>query len=62
MFTSGPSHGEVVGRLEGEPLYQGSLGAAEYRQLLDEQGFAIVDHRVEDQNCFGRTIWLAQSR
>jgi SAM-dependent methyltransferase len=62
MFTSGPSHGEVVGRLEGEPLYHASLDAAEYRHLLGEQGFAVVDHRTEDQSCFGRTVWLAQLR
>jgi trans-aconitate methyltransferase len=62
MFTSGPSHGEVVGRLEGEPLYHASLGAAEYRQLLEEQGFAVVANVVEDQSCYGRTVWLAQLR
>jgi trans-aconitate methyltransferase len=62
MFTSGPSKGEVVGQLEGEPLYHASLDAAEYCQLLEEQGFAVVDHQVEDPNCFGRTAWLAQLR
>jgi SAM-dependent methyltransferase len=62
MFTSGPSHGEVVGQLDGEPLYHASLDAAEYRQLLEGQGFAVVDHRANDQSCFGRTIWLAQLR
>ena len=60
MFTSGPSHGEIVGQLEGEPLYHASLDGAEYRQLLEEQGFAVVDHQAEDQSCFGRTVWLAQ--
>lgn len=60
MFTSGPSHGEIVGRLEGEPLYHASLDATEYRQLLEGQGFVVVDHREEDQSCFGRTVWLAQ--
>ena len=25
MFTSGPSHGEVIGTYKGEPLYHGSL-------------------------------------
>jgi trans-aconitate methyltransferase len=62
MFTSGPSHGEVVGELEGEPLYHASLDAAEYRRLLEEQGFTVVDHREHDQSCFGRTVWLAQSQ
>jgi len=60
MFTSGPSHGEIVGQLEGEPLYHASLDADEYRQLLDEQGFAVVDYRADDPSCFGRTVWLAQ--
>ena len=60
MFTSGPSHGEVVGELEGEPLYHASLDAAEYRRLLEEHGFTVVDHRENDQSCFGRTVWLAQ--
>jgi len=60
MFTSGPSHGEIVGQLEGEPLYHASLDAAEYHQLLEEQGFVVVGHQAEDQSCFGRTVWLAQ--
>jgi len=60
MFTSGPSQGEIVGRLQNEPLYHASLDAAEYRQLLEEQGFAVLEHRAEDQSCFGRTVWLAQ--
>jgi SAM-dependent methyltransferase len=60
IFTSGPSHGEVVGLLEGEPLYHASLDAAEYRELLEEQGFVVKDHRPEDESCFGRTVWLAQ--
>jgi trans-aconitate methyltransferase len=60
MFTSGSSHGEVVGQLEGEPLYHASLETAEYRRLLGEQGFTVVDHREQDQSCFGRTVWLAQ--
>jgi len=62
MFTSGPSHGEIVGRLEGEPLYHASLDGTEYRQLLEDEGFAVVDHQSNDQSCFGRTIWLAQLR
>jgi SAM-dependent methyltransferase len=62
MFTSGPSLGEIVGQLEGEPLYHASLDDAEYRQLLQEQGFAVVDQQAEDQTCFGRTVWLAKLR
>lgn len=60
MFTSGPAHGEAIGRFEGEALYHGSLDPQEYRALLVENGFAVVQHVVEDQSCGGHTIWLAQ--
>jgi SAM-dependent methyltransferase len=61
MFTCGPSHGEVIGSYRGEPLYHASLGEPEYRSLLDSHGFDVVSHVVEDPNCGGHTIWLAQS-
>jgi SAM-dependent methyltransferase len=62
MFTSGPSHGEAIGEFRGEPLYHASLDEAEYRSLLDNSGFDVVSHVVEDQNCGRHTIWLAQLR
>lgn len=62
MFTSGRSDGEAIGILAGEPLYHASLDSAEYRRLLEEQGFAVVANVVADQNCGGRTVWLAQFR
>jgi SAM-dependent methyltransferase len=60
MFTSGTSYGEAVGQLEGEPLYHASLDSEEYRQLLEDQGFIVVNHHSKDPSCFGRTVWLAQ--
>lgn len=42
MFTLGPSHGEAIGALEGEPLSHVSLDPAEYRSLLEEHGFTII--------------------
>lgn len=60
LFTSGPAHGEAIGSFEGEPLYHGSLDPAEYHNLLDENGFSVVDHVIEDPECGGHTIWLAQ--
>lgn len=60
MFTSGPAQGEVIGELGGEPLYHASLDPAEYRSLLDRNGFHVVSHMVEDPDCGGHTIWLAQ--
>lgn len=60
MFTSGWSHGETVGRFEGEPLYHASLDPSEYRSLLGNNGFEVVDHKVRDPDCGERTIWLAR--
>ncbi|GAU81637.1 class I SAM-dependent methyltransferase [Bosea sp. BIWAKO-01] len=62
MFTSGPRHGEAIGSFEGERLYHASLAPAEYRGLLDENGFDVVSHVVEDPACGGHTIWLAGLR
>ncbi len=61
LFTSGPAHGEAIGTFEGEPLYHGSLAPGEYRALLAENGFSVVEHVVEDPSCGGHTIWLAQA-
>lgn len=60
MFTSGPAHGEAIGSFGGEPLYHASLDPAEYRALLDENGFRVISHVAEDPACGGHTIWLAQ--
>jgi trans-aconitate methyltransferase len=62
MFTSGTAHGTAIGTYKDEPLYHGSLDEAEYRALLDDNGFDIVSHVVEDPNCGHRTVWLAQLR
>ena len=62
MFTSGPSHGEAIGNLEGEAMYHASLDAVEYRQLLEKEGFAVVANVANDQTCRGHTVWLAQLR
>jgi cyclopropane fatty-acyl-phospholipid synthase-like methyltransferase len=60
MFTTGPSAGESYGNWCGEPLYHGSLSPEEYRHRLEETGFNILDHVVEDPDCGHATIWLAQ--
>lgn len=61
MFTSGPSHGEAIGQLEGDPLYHGSLDPEEYRLLLDQHSFDVVAHVIDDPVC-RRTVWLARKR
>jgi SAM-dependent methyltransferase len=60
MFTSGSVHGEAIGTFQGEPLYHGSLDTAEYRSLLERNGFGVVSHVVEEPSSGGRTVWFAQ--
>jgi SAM-dependent methyltransferase len=60
MFTSGPSEGVALGCFEGEVLHHASLSPEEYRDLLEAHGFAVVDHRAEDPECGGHTVWLAR--
>ena len=62
MFNTGTEHGEAIGEYRGEPLYHASLASAEYQVLLDQFGFDVVAHAVEDPTAGGRTVWLAQSR
>lgn len=59
MFTSGTSHGEAIGSYHGEPLYHGSLDAAEYEALLVRHGFVLRSHVEDDPECGEHTIWLA---
>jgi trans-aconitate methyltransferase len=60
MFNAGPAHGEAIGSYRGDPLYHASLDAEEYERLLAANGFAVVDHVVEDPKAGGRTVWLAR--
>lgn len=60
LFTSGPRHGEAIGELHGEPLYHASLDPDEYRGLLTANGFKVIDARMEDPDCGGHSVWLAQ--
>ena len=62
MFTSGRDEGETVGEWRGEPLYRGSLSAAEYRAALDASGFDLLDNRIDDPETGGATVWLARAR
>lgn len=62
MFTSGPAHGESIGEFEGEALYHSSLDPAEYEALLNQNGFEVIDHIIEDPACNRQTVWLARFR
>lgn len=60
MFTSGTGHGIAMGEFEGEPLFHASLAPVEYRSLLAENGFAVLEMKMEDPECGGHTVWLAK--
>ncbi|TWF57331.1 class I SAM-dependent methyltransferase [Neorhizobium alkalisoli] len=60
MFTSGHFEGEAMGEFGGEPLFHASLGADEYRALLGENGFEVVEQVMQDPGCGGATVWLAR--
>ena len=60
MFTSGWAEGVRIGEWQGEPLYHASLGPGEYRALLRESGFEVVEHETRDPDCGEATVWLAR--
>lgn len=62
MFNAGPRHGEAVGCYRGDPLYHASLDAAEYETRLNDAGFDLVEHSVNDPANGGRIVWIARRR
>lgn len=60
LFTSGPDAGVAIGSMNDQEVYHSSLSTAEYRALLDANGFTVLDHRVEDPECGKHTVWLAR--
>ncbi|MFC4311117.1 class I SAM-dependent DNA methyltransferase [Steroidobacter flavus] len=60
LFTTGPEHRVAMGEFHGEPLYHASLSIQEYRELLSSQGFSVIANTIEDPECGGHTVWLAQ--
>lgn len=60
LFTSGPDAGVAIGSMNDQEVYHSSLSTEEYRKLLGENGFKILDHQIEDPECGRHTVWLAQ--
>ena len=61
MFNAGPGRGEIVGSYRGDPLYHASLGASEYKALLESFGFELIEHSINDMAKGGRIFWLARA-
>jgi SAM-dependent methyltransferase len=60
LFTSGPDRGVAIGSFGGDPLHHASLAPEDYRRLLSEHGFAVMDFRPDDPTCGGHSVWLAR--
>jgi len=59
LFTCGPQAGEVVGTVEGDPVYHASLSPQEYASILVAEGLRIEAFVPEDPTCDLHTICLA---
>ena len=60
MFTSGWADDVSIGEWQGEPLYHASLDPDDYRRLLADNGFELVDHKLRDPDCGDSTVWIAR--
>jgi trans-aconitate methyltransferase len=61
MFNAGFGHGEAIGTYRGDPLYHASLDASEYKALLADSGFELIEHSINDPAKGGRIFWLARA-
>lgn len=60
LFTSGTERGEAWGMNGGENLFHASLATEEYRVLLESNHFVVLKHQVNDPDCGGANVWMAQ--
>ncbi|RUR16032.1 class I SAM-dependent methyltransferase [Legionella sp. km535] len=60
IFTSGPEYGEVWSDNGGHELYHASLSTEEYQQLLIDNNFKVLVHKIRDPECGEATVWVAQ--
>ncbi|RLJ77094.1 class I SAM-dependent methyltransferase [Pedobacter alluvionis] len=60
LFTSGTERGEAWGMNGGENLFHASLDTAEYQTLLQANQFEVLRHKVNDPDCGGANVWMAQ--
>ncbi|TWW01145.1 class I SAM-dependent DNA methyltransferase [Chitinophaga pinensis] len=60
IFTSGTEYGEAWGINGGENLFHASLNYDQYRTLLEENNFQIIEYKENDPQCGDATVWIAQ--
>ncbi|MDI1229095.1 MAG: methyltransferase domain-containing protein [bacterium] len=61
LFNTGTEDGESYGNMEGHDIHHASLSVAEYKTLLENNGFSVIVLNQTDKDCGGRTVWLAQN-
>ncbi len=61
MFNAGFDHGEGIGSYRGDPLYHASLAPSEYKTLLADFGFHLLEHSINDPARGGRIFWIARA-
>ncbi|MBT7609693.1 MAG: class I SAM-dependent methyltransferase [Bacteriovoracaceae bacterium] len=61
MITVGPEKGEVEGLVNNQKVYHSSLSPDEYKELMDEHQFKLLEFAPNDPECNGHTILLACS-
>ena len=59
LLTVGPSAGEVIGSVEGDPVYHASLSIEEYEVRLRKAGLEVAEFVAEDGDCGGHSVLLA---
>jgi hypothetical protein len=60
LFTSGTEHGESWAENGGENLFHASLDTSEYERLLQKHHFQVLEHTMNDPDCGGATVWMAE--
>ena len=60
MFTAGPAAGEPIGDFAGHRLYHASLDPEDYREVLADAGFTLIDATLEDPHAQGHSVFLAR--
>ncbi|CEG58561.1 class I SAM-dependent methyltransferase [Legionella fallonii] len=60
IFTSGDEYGEIWSDNGGYELYHASLSIEEYNQILKENNFTVLIHKIRDPECGEATVWVAQ--
>lgn len=60
LITIGHEAAEVIGTVEGDPVYHSSLAPEEYKKILYSLGFTQITIKLKDENCNFHSILLAK--